>query len=197
MPDLPPYALVAEYLVKDFDHWLATFDSNQPMRVEAGFLGHHVNRAEEDPNRIALYLAATDLDKGNAFLSSPELREVMQDAGIVSPPEFNWMVPKRTDIVWEGELPSMIATHSVADFDAWFEGYNATDELRAANGIVGHAANQSLDDPLRVLVYHQAASFDTLRAFLALPELQAAMEAAGVTSEPEVQFCTGGWARQY
>ena len=46
-------------------------------------------------------------------------------------------------------------------------------------------------------VYHQAESFDTLRAFMADPELQAAMKAAGVTSEPEVSFHIGGWGKRY
>ncbi len=47
------------------------------------------------------------------------------------------------------------------------------------------------------VVYHQAESFDTLREFLAMPELRAAMDAAGVTSEPDVSFHTGGWGKRY
>lgn len=197
MADLPPYALVAQYTVNDFDQWLATFDANQGMRVEHSYLGHHVNRAEDDPNRVALYLAVADLAKGEAMLGSDALREVMQEAGINSPPEFTWLIPKREAVVWEGELPGMIVTHSVADFDSWLDAYNAADDLRAANGIVGHAANQLRDDPNTALIYHQAESADTLRAFLELDELRSAMEAAGVTSPPEVTFWTGGWARQY
>jgi hypothetical protein len=34
-----------------------------------------------------------------------------------------------------------------------------------------------------------------LHNFLADPPLQAAMQEAGVTSEPEVAFDTGGWAK--
>jgi hypothetical protein len=88
-------------------------------------------------------------------------------------------------------------SHTVADFDSWLDGYNRADDLRRARGIVGHAANRSLDDPSMCLIYHQAESFDTLRAFLADPELAAAMQAAGVTSEPQASFHTGGMAKMY
>jgi hypothetical protein len=54
-----------------------------------------------------------------------------------------------------------------------------------------------MDDPSLVVVYHQAESFDTLRAFLADPDLKTAMEAAGVTSEPTVSWYIGGSGKQY
>lgn len=86
----------------------------------------------------------------------------------------------------------MILSHRVADVPAWIEAYDGAAELQASNGIIGHAANRSLDDGSMVYVYHQAESFDTLRRFLENPDLKGAMEAAGVTSAPEVTFVTGG-----
>ena len=112
------------------------------------------------------------------------------------PSSSGWSLSANAAVL-DRELPGMIVQHSVADFDRWLGAYDDTDGLRAANGIVGHAANQLMDDPSGAVVYHQAESFDTLRAFLAMPELQAAMEAAGVTSAPEASFYTGGWAKQY
>jgi hypothetical protein len=47
------------------------------------------------------------------------------------------------------------------------------------------------------IIYHQAESFDKLRAFLADEELKSKMQEAGVTSAPEVQFVRGGWAKMY
>jgi len=67
----------------------------------------------------------------------------------------------------------------------------------AAKGIVGQAANRSIDDPAVAIVYHQAESFDTLRAFLADDALAAKMQEAGVTSAPDALFVTGGWAKRY
>lgn len=52
-------------------------------------------------------------------------------------------------------------------------------------------------DPSLAIVYHQAESFDALRAFLDDDALAAAMKEAGVISEPEVSFHTGGWGKRY
>ena len=65
----------------------------------------------------------------------------MAEAGITSAPEFMWMTPVREAIVWDREVPAMIITHHVEDFDAWVVGYDAADELQRSNGIIGQAAN--------------------------------------------------------
>ncbi len=194
---LPPAAVVVRSRVADFNTWLTAFDSHEDVRRAAGILGHHINRAEDDPNDISLYMALSDLDKAKAFAASDDLRQRMQAAGVISIPEFTYMTPVREAIVWDRELPAFILSHSVADFDRWLKGYDAAAELQSAEGIVGQAANRSIDDPKVAVVYHQAESFDTLHAFLANDKLKAKMQEAGVTSAPDVHFVTGGWARQY
>jgi hypothetical protein len=196
-PSLPPAAVVVRSRVADFDTWLGAFNSHEDVRRAAGILGHHINRAEADPNDISIYLAVSDLEKAKAFSTSADLRERMQAAGVISVPEITYMTPVREAIVWDRELPAFMLRHSVADFDRWLEGYDSAAELQAANGIVGQAANRSLDDPAVAIVYHQAESFDALRAFLANDALKAKMREAGVISVPDVQFVTGGWAKQY
>lgn len=194
---LPPAAVMVTHPVADFDRWKAGFDDHEPVRKASGFLGHHLNRAEDDPNLVSIYLAVGDVDAARAFADSPELEAKMQEVGVTGPPEMTWLTPVREAVVWDRELPAFMISHTVADFDAWLEGYDAADELRTSAGISGHAANRSLDDPSLAIVYHQAESFDDLRRFLGDPDLKAAMEQAGVTSEPEVSFHTGGWAKMY
>ena len=194
---LPPAAVVVRSRVADFDTWLAAFDSHEDVRRGAGILGHHINRAEGDPNDVSIFMALSDLEKAKAFSASDDLRERMQAAGVVSVPEFTYMTPVREAIVWDRELPAFMLRHSVADFDRWLEGYDGAAALQSAEGIVGQAANRSIDDPSVAIVYHQAESFDTLRSFLANDQLKAKMQEAGVTSAPDVQFVTGGWAKQY
>lgn len=194
---LPPAAAVVVHRVADFDTWKAAFDEHEPARRAAGMLGHHINRAEDDPDLVSLYLAVSDLDAAKDFASSDDLANVMRSAGVEGPPDISWMTPLRESIAWEGEHPGMIITHQVADVDRWLAGYDGADDLRRSNGIIGHAANRSVDDPSLVVVYHQADSFDTLRAFLETPDLKAAMQDAGVTSQPEATFHTGGWGKQY
>ncbi|GMQ93741.1 MAG: hypothetical protein BMS9Abin12_1221 [Acidimicrobiia bacterium] len=194
---MPPVALIVSYTVADFDIWKAVFDAGEDRRRSASIVGHHINRTEDDPNALSIYFPATDVGSVKAFTSSEDLKAVMAEAGVTSAPEMAWVTPVRDAVVWDRELPAFIITHTVADFDSWLRGYDDADELRAAKGILGHAANRSMDDPSVATVYHQAESFDTLRAFLADEELKAAMERAGVTSEPAVSWYTGGWGRRY
>jgi len=194
---LPPAAVVINYPVADFDAWMAVFDANEQGRIDHDYLGHHINRAEDDPNSLSIYLAVGDVDQAKTYVTSDDVKSLMAEAGIAGAPEFMWVTPVREAIVWDRELPAMIVSHRVEDFDAWLAGYDAADELRLANGIIGHAANRSMEDSSLVIVYHQAESFDTLRSFLRSDDLRMAMKEAGVTSEPEVTFYTGGWAKIY
>lgn len=196
---LPTDALLVSFSIGDWDHWKATFDSNEGDRVEAGFVGHHVNRAEDDPNFISLYLAIGDLEQAKAFAGSDELKALMQEAGVISAPSFLWVTPKAEDAIWDREVPAVIINHTVDDFDAWLEGYKSPEAnaMRDAGGIIGHAANQGVDNPNLALVYHQAESFDALRALAASDELRNVMKAAGVNSEPEFTYHTGGWGKFY
>ena len=194
---LPTAALIISYQVADFDTWKAVFDDNKQGRIDNGFVGHHINRAEQDPNALAVYLAVGDLDAARAYAGSDELRSLMAEAGVTSPPERMWVTPLRESAVWDRELPAMLLSHRVEDVGAWLDGYDAAAELQRAGGILGHAANQSIDDPSVVIVYHQAETFDTLRSFLRSDELRDAMKEAGVSSEPEVTFHTGGFGELY
>ncbi len=193
---LPPVALVVSFDVADFDTWKASFDSYGEQRKAAGILGHHINRGK-DNNAVSVYLPATDRAGVEAFFAAPELAEAMQASGIVSQPQFMWMKPVQEDVIWDRETPSLIASHAVADFDAWLETYNAAHDLRRAAGVIGDAANQSLDDPSVAIIFHQADSFGALEALMANPEIVATMQKAGVVSAPTVSWYVSGWGERY
>ena len=189
--------LLVHHRVADFDTWKAGFDDHEDVRRAHGFLAHRLNVGADDPNDVRVYLAISDLEKAREFAASDELREIMQEVGVISPPHFTWATPARFDIVWEGVHPAFILRHRVRDFDRWLLGYDDADEFRREMGIIGHAANRSIDDPHLAIVYHQAETFDDLHAFLDEPELKEIMAAAGVISDPEVVFVRGGWAKRY
>jgi hypothetical protein len=163
----------------------------------AGFAGHRVNVERDNPNALHVYVAVTDLQKAREFAASDELRQRMIKAGVIGPPQLTWLTPVREEVDQERRLPAIMIRHQVADFDAWLNRYNQADEMRLERGIVGHAVNQLLDDPSTAFVYHQAESFDALERCFADDALRAAMQEAGVTSEPDVTFVTGGWSKRY
>lgn len=131
-------------------------------------------------------MALSDQNRAKEFAGSDELRQRMKASGVLGAPEITYVTPVREALVWDRQLPAIIHSHSVADFDRWLEGYDGAASLRRENGIIGQAANRSLEDPSVAIVYHQAESFETLRAFLDNDELKAKMQEAGVTSAPDV-----------
>jgi len=194
-----PEAVIVSYKVDDFEQWKTVFEAGEAGRAASGFLGHHVNRAEGDPNSLSIYFAIGDADAATAYSTSDDVKALMQDATVNSAPEMSWAIPVSEDIVWDRDLPAVIISHAVADFDAWLEGYKSeeADAMREAAGVVGHAVNRSMDNPNVAVVYHQAESFDILHALTGSDELRLVMKEAGVTSEPEFSYHTGTMGKFY
>ena len=197
MNAIPPVAVIIRHTVADFDRWYAAFNADEAHRKAAGMLGHHINRGRDNPNDLSVYIAASDLAKAQAFATSPTLKATMEAAGVTSAPQVMWMTPVSQNLVWDRTLPSMMVTHTVADFAAWQIGYTHAESVRQHGGIVGHAVNRSIANPNEVTVYHQAETEDAIAAFAANPDHKAAMHAAGVTSAPTFTFVTGGWSKMY
>ncbi len=196
---LPPFAVIVSYRVDDFDAWKAVFEGHEAARIEGGFLGHHVNRTENDPNALAVYLAVGDVAKAKEYATSDDLKATMQEATVSTEPEITWMIPVSENIVWDRDLPAALISHTVENFDTWLEGYNSpeADAMRDAAGVIGHAVNRSSDNPDLVVIYHQAETFDALHALTSSDELRNVMKEAGVTSEPEFTYHTGGMGKMY
>lgn len=194
---LPPVALLLSAKLADFDKWYDVFNAHEGLRREHGIVGHHVNRDRDDPNLLYLYFAVADVEGARRFLASDEIKQVMKEAGVLTPPQVTWLKPQSESIIWDRELPAMIVQHSVADYERFREHYDRAEAFRKTSGILGHATNQLLDDPRTIVVYHQAESFESLESFIANPDLKGIMDAAGVTSAPKVTFATGGWSKRY
>ena len=79
---------------------------------------------------------------------------------------------------------SMIATHAVADWDAWRTSYYGDGiQIRAQFGVLNESVHRDLADPLLVTVYHQFADEDGARAFTSMmtgPEFQALSDEVGI-----------------
>ena len=186
--DLPPVAVLVSHRVADYDAWKSAFDDHESTRVNASFLGHHINRGADDPNMVYIYGPAADVDKTKAFMDSPDLAEIMREVGVEGPPTITFMTPQLADFIPDQKLPGVIVTHAVEDYDTWRAAYDDFDEVRKQSGIIGHAVNQELGKPNQVIIYHQANDMSTLRAFIDSAELKEVMQRAGVTGPPDIQF---------
>ena len=101
------------------------------------------------------------------------------------------MKPREESLVRERLTAGVIVSHRVADYDAWKVAFDKDEDRRANAGIIGHAVNQIAADPKEVIIYLQAADADSIRNFVASPELKAKMQEAGVEGAPTIKFVEG------
>ena len=78
--------------------------------------------------------------------------------------------------------------HPVRDYQAWREVYDSVAELQRSSGVTAESVHRLAGEPNTVLVLHHFATAAQAEAFLANPELLAAMERAGVAAPPRVEI---------
>ena len=76
--------------IKDFENYKAIFDSNATAREEAGISGH-AYRNTDDPNHAIVIATAPSKEVFVGFFSNPELKQIQQKAGVLSPPEITFL----------------------------------------------------------------------------------------------------------
>jgi hypothetical protein len=83
-------AIIAHH-VKDYEAWLKVFDAEGPAtRAGFGLVDRMLARNLDDSNMVYIVFAVTDMAKAKARGSSPELKKIMTDAGVDSPPTIRY-----------------------------------------------------------------------------------------------------------
>ena len=77
--------------VKDYATWLKAFDGEgAATRAANGIVDRGLARGLVDSNMVYITFAVTDMAKAKARFASPELKKLMTDAGVDSPPTTRW-----------------------------------------------------------------------------------------------------------
>ena len=80
--------------IENFNKWKPEYDDSLSLRKTAGlkevFLLHNL----DNPNEIVLLFEASDIAKAKKFSTSPELKEKMQKAGVLGPPDIVFLSDK-------------------------------------------------------------------------------------------------------
>ena len=82
----------------------------------------------------------------------------------------------------------VVIHHTVADFGKWKAGFDANAKERDAAGLTVMSVLQDKNNPNDVTISMKAADLQKARDFTSSPALKDAMQKAGVTSAPEVNF---------
>ena len=85
-----PYILI-HHNVRDFAKWKLVFDEHGEARKAAGSKGGYLFQTADDSNEVIALLEWDDLDKARQFVSSDDLRQAMERAGVVSEPHIHFL----------------------------------------------------------------------------------------------------------
>ena len=78
--------------VEDYARWREGYDTHAAARQAAGATDEgNVMRNVDDPNEITVLLGWSDLQRARAFTLSASLKEAMNDAGVIGPPEIRFL----------------------------------------------------------------------------------------------------------
>ncbi|WP_428420488.1 hypothetical protein [Methylibium sp.] len=83
--------MLIRHKVRDFKTWKAGYDAHRPKRTEAGLTEKYLLRGAEDPNEVVALFEAQDPDRAKAFATSADLREKMQEVGVVDKPDIYFL----------------------------------------------------------------------------------------------------------
>jgi quinol monooxygenase YgiN len=83
--------MLSHFRVEDQARWRQVFESNVELRRNAGCLGTHIFHDAHDPNDVLVNFQWDSEENASKFMSSPEARQAMSDAGVIGTPQM-WFV---------------------------------------------------------------------------------------------------------
>ncbi|MDQ3015446.1 MAG: hypothetical protein M3R25_01800 [Bacteroidota bacterium] len=180
-----------KHTVKDFDTWKAAYMAHDSVRNAHGLATLTMGRGMDDPNTVYIVHTMSDMQKAKDFLALPDLKAVMDSAGVTGEPEIIMANVIRLDTTMKDTKARMRMAHHVKDFDAWLKVYDEEGrEMRMEYGLADRAISRGIDDPNMVHVTFYVTDMEKAKARGASPELKAIMDRAGVDSEPVVFMYT-------
>ena len=86
-----PVTVIVTHAVKDYASWRKVYDADEPNRKKMGFKVSGVYADAKDPNMVTLIGTFPSASAADAFMSSPKLKEAMENAGVVGAPDVKVM----------------------------------------------------------------------------------------------------------
>ncbi len=87
-----PY-IFAKHKVQDYAKWKSAFDGAINMRQAGGEQSYQIFHLWDDANDLVLFFEWDNLDNAKQYFQSTELREAMQQAGVIGQPEIHITKP--------------------------------------------------------------------------------------------------------
>lgn len=172
---------VVKHPVKDYNMWKPHFMAHDSVRMAYGIEVIGVARGLEDTNMVAIISRVGDLQKARDFLSMPELKTLMDSAGVTAAPTIEWINVVRNDTSEIAQSERLMISHHVKDFGAWLKVFDAEGkDTRAGFGLLDRALGRGVEDTNMVYMVFAITDMAKAKARGESEELKKLMEEAGV-----------------
>ncbi len=180
-------SMVVKHPVKDFNAWKPHFMAHDSVRLAYGLHTIGVGRGIQDTNTVGIVMRVDDIQKAKAFASMPELKAVMDSAGVTGPPTIDYIHVVRNDSSKIEQMDRVMVSHHVKDFGAWLKVFDTEGPAtRASFGMIDRALGRGVDDTNMVYMVFAITDMAKAQARSQSEELKKLMEEAGVDSPPNI-----------
>ena len=80
--------ILVRHNVEDYSKWKPVFDKHSNLRSKNGSKGGKVFQSADNPDEVFVLLEWDSLDNARNFAQSDNLKEAMQEAGVVGMPDI-------------------------------------------------------------------------------------------------------------
>lgn len=88
--------ILIRHKVTDFTAWKRAYEGHRGKRSEAGLTEKYLLRGVGDPNEVTILFEAGDVAKAKAFIESTDLRERMQEGGVIGKPDIFFLTGEKS-----------------------------------------------------------------------------------------------------
>ncbi|HVV56031.1 MAG TPA: hypothetical protein VHC47_11925 [Mucilaginibacter sp.] len=185
---VPFDVLDVRHTIKDYAKWRPIFDADSVNRKAAGMQELAVGREVDSANNILIAFKISDIAKARAMSADPKLKATMDQAGVISKPDFGYY-----HIIRFSGGPNatqwVVINHRVKDFAAWLKVYDGEGEAkRASEGYTDRALGRGIDDTTMVHLVFQVTDMAKAKAAIFSDDKKKLMESAGVIGNPDIRF---------
>lgn len=81
--------------VKNYDQWKEAFDSQKDIREKAGIKVKNIYVSADNANLVTVITKAPSVEVAKSFTANPNLKAVMESAGVISAPDLKILIKQK------------------------------------------------------------------------------------------------------
>ena len=181
--------LLVRHDVSDYSTWRKAYDGFRGTQRKLGVTKQSVYQSVDNPNDVTVLHGFKSEAAAKSFLASEKLKAAMQGGGVKGAPQILITETTAGATGHPGKV-RLFVRHEVADYAAWRKGYDGFAPTLHKAGVSAQGVLQTAGSPNDVVVYHDFATSEAAKSFVASPDLKTAMQSAGVKGQPQIWITT-------